>query len=114
MIFAGMNKTEAFFFHSNNDKNDMHFVEMERDCDECVFYVRVCCDDEWEWKFYDNGCNYDLVKHVVMEDMLVCDDMDELIRALDNDFEEIFDDIVVWDCEDTCDCETGCNCCGCK
>ena len=110
MIFAGMNKIEAIFFHLDNDKNDMHFVELERDCDEDVFYVRMCCDDEWEWKFYDNDCNYEMVKHVVMENVLVCDSMGELFEALDNDFEEIFDKIVAWEC----DCENGCNHCSCK
>ena len=63
MIFDGVVKSEALFFHQENNTDDLHFVEMERDCEEGIIRVGVCCDDEWEWKFYDRASNYELIKH---------------------------------------------------
>lgn len=114
MIFNGMLKTEALFFHLENDRNEVHFIEMERDGDEGVFYVRVCCDDEWEWKFVDTASNYELVKHAIFDIAFDSHHMGELIEGLDEVFKDIFNTIVIWDCEETCDCETSHSHCVCK
>ncbi len=114
MIFNGSMKTEALFFHLENNVNDLHFVEMERDCEEGVFSVMVCCDDEWEWKFYDRSSNYELVKHAIFDIAFDSHNINELIEGLDEVFEDTFKEIVVWECETTCDCDGGCNHCGCK
>ena len=107
MIFDGTMKSEALFFHLDNDKSAVHFVEMERDCEEDTFRVSVCCDDEWEWKFYDQASNYDLVKHAIFDVAFDADNMTELINGLDAVFEEYFYEIVAFECN--CGCEN-CNC----
>ena len=103
MIFNGMIKTEALFFYLENDEENLHFVEMERDCELDVFHVRVCCDDEWEWKFYDKASNYELVKHAIFDVAFDAANMTELINGLD----EVFEEIVACECSGCCD---NCNC----
>ena len=107
MIFDGIMKSEALFFHPDNDKSDVHFVEMERDYEEGTFSVIVCCDDEWEWKFYDQASNYELVKHAIFDVAFDAVNMTELINGLDAAFEEYFDEIVAHECDGCCG---NCNC----
>jgi hypothetical protein len=109
MIFNGIMKTEALFFHLENNKDEVHFIEMERDCEEDVFYVRVCCDDKWEWKFYDEASNYELVKHAIFDAGFDAENMNDLLWELDAIFEEYFEEIVIWD-----ECDGNCGCCNCK
>ena len=113
MNYYGTEKAEFIYFNTDRNEDEMHFIEMERDCMEPVFYVRTCCSRDWEWVFYDNATNYEMVKHVIFDVAHACEDMEEFMRELDEIFEEIFNEIVVWDeCE--CDCENGCNHCNCK
>lgn len=107
MIFNGIIKTEALFFHLENDTDDLHFVDMERDCEEGTFRVSVCCDDEWEWKFEDKASNYELVKHAIFDVALDAENMTELINGLDAVFEEYFYEIVAFECNNCCG---NCNC----
>lgn len=109
MIYYGTDVTETIYMHRDNNMQDMHFVELTKSGDEPVFYVKACCNPDWSWKFFmDNVSNYEMVKHTVMDTMFECDDMNEVIEELDVQFEEIFNDIVVWDeCEGNC-CEN-CN-----
>ena len=114
MTYYGTEKAELIYFYPNGNKDDLHFIVMERDCDESVFYVRACCNSNWEWKFYDTASNYEMVKHAIFDAGFECEAMDEMLFELDGIFEEIFDEIVIWDeCEATCDCESGCNHCNC-
>lgn len=108
MIFKGIVHAEALFFNLENDKSDVHFVEMERDGDEGIFYVRACCDDEWEWKFFDTIANYELVKHAIIDAAFGAHNMEELVDELDEVFKGFFNEIVV------CDCGNECNHCNCK
>ena len=108
MVFRGMSQTETFFFHTDGD---VHYIEMERDGEEGIFYVKACCNDEWEWKFYDTASNYELVKHMIIDVAFSEDDMVDAMDALDGVFEDIFGEIVVWD---ECDCDGNCQHCGCK
>lgn len=114
MIFNGMMKSEVLFFNSEDDMHDQHFIEMERDCEEDIFTVRVCCDDEWEWKFYDKASNYELVKHAIFDIAFDSHNMIELINGLDEIFEDIFKEIVVFEHKDDCNCGGCCDHCTCK
>lgn len=111
MIYNGTAKAELIYFHRENDKEDVHFISMEIDSDEPVFYVRTCCNPDWEWKFYYNPSNYEMVRHAIWDVCFDSEDMDEALWELDGYFEEIFDEIVIWD---DCDCDGNCNCCGCN
>lgn len=117
MIYNGTDKVELIWFHLDEDESERHVITMEQDCDENVFYVRTCCNPGWEWKFYYTVDNYEMVKHAIWDNGFDSEDMDEMLWNLDACFEEIFDEIVIWDecdCDGACDCETGCNHCGCK
>ena len=107
MIFNRIMKSEALFFHLDNNADDVHFVDLERDYEEGTFRVGVCCDDEWEWKFYDQASNYELVKHAIFDVAFDSENMTEFINGLDAVFEEYFYEIVAFECN--CGCEN-CNC----
>lgn len=114
MIYYGTEKAELIYFHLDDDENERHFIAMERDPDDHVFYVRVCCNSDWEWKFYDTASNYELVKHAIFDTGFDAEDMDDMLWELDAIFEEYFDKIVIWDNECGCDCDNGCEHCNCK
>lgn len=111
MIYDGTQKVELIYFRTENDQNDVHFIAMEIDSDEPVFYVRTCCNSDWVWKFWYSPSNYEMVRHAIWDVGFDSEDMEEALWELDGYFEEIFDEIVIWD---ECDCENGCNHCGCK
>ena len=119
MIFNGIIKTEALFFHLDSNRDEMCCIEMERNCDEGVLCVRSCNDD-WEWNFFDEASNYELVKHAIFDVAFGANNTKELIYGLDEIFESVFKKIVAWegeevcDCDGDCDCNGGCNHCGCK
>ena len=86
--------------------DDVHCIMITKSGEEPMFYVRCCCNEYWVWKFYmDNNSNYEMVKHVIMDTMLECDNMGEVLDALDECFEDIFYDIIV---DDECDCDGSC------
>lgn len=114
MIYNGTAKAELIYFHLEDDKNDAHFIAMEIDSDEPFFYVRTCCNSDWEWKFFYSPSNYDMVRHAIWNAGFDSEDMEEMLCGLDQYFEDVFEEIVVWECDSTCDCEDGCHCCGCK
>ena len=112
MIYNGTEKMELIYFHLENDESVRHFVTMEIDSDEPVFYVRTCCNDDWEWKFYYTASNYEMVRHAIFDAGLESENMAEMLWTLDAIFEEIFEDIIVWDCD--CDCDGNCENCKCE
>lgn len=111
MIYHGTSKVERIYFHDENNNENVHFIAMEIDCDNPIFYVRTCCNSEWEWKFVYNPSNYDMVRHAIWDVGFDSENIDEALRELDGFFEEIFDEIVIWD---ECDCESGCKHCNCN
>jgi hypothetical protein len=117
MIYNGTDKAEIIYFHNENDKRDLHFITMERDSDNHVFYVRACCNSEWEWKFHYTLANYEMVKHAIFDIGFDSENMADMLWNLDSIFEDIFDEIVVWEeheCNGNCECDNGCEHCGCK
>ena len=110
MIYYGTDKVELIYFETDN-KSERHFIAMEQASDENVFYVRTCCNPDWEWKFWYTADNYEMVKHAIWDNGFDADDMSDMLYALDEVFEEIFDKIVIWD---ECDCNGGCEHCNCK
>jgi hypothetical protein len=107
--------TEGLVFHGKEDTDDFYIIALTKDLDGKTFTVDVDFDDDWQWKLnMDSPANYEMVKHMIMDAMFACDNEDELLMELDSMFEEMFGDIVEWDCEACCDCDTGCNHCGCK
>lgn len=97
MIYYGNEKVERILFHIEDDVDDMHWIYLVRSCDDNVFYVRACCDKDWEWTFYDNSTNYEMIKHSIMDIMFDCDDMEEVMDELDDLFEDCFSEIAVYE-----------------
>lgn len=106
MIYCATDVTEQIYMHNENDHHDMHCIALTKSGEDPTFYVTCCCNEAWVWEFYmDNASNYEMVKHVVMDTMLECDNMHDVLAELDAQFEEIFDEIIVWDeCDGSC-CE---------
>lgn len=111
MIYLMTDVTERIYMHNDCDKNDVHCIMLTKSGEEPVFYVHCCCDEDWVWEFYmDNASNYEMVKHMVMDTMFECEDIEAVICELDEVFADIFDDIVVWDVDndnnnEECCCE---------
>ena len=99
MVFNGMMKLETLYFHLENDTTNVCWVEMEKDCEEGIFFVRVRhMSDEWEWTLYNKNSNYELIKHTIFDIAFDAHNAIELIHGLDEIFEDDFNEIVVWKC----------------
>ena len=107
MKYIGTNETEIIYF---GDEDDQHYVELIKASDEPIFYVRVCCDPSWLYKFCYDVSSYEMVKHTIVDTAFECDDMTELMDLLDDVFAENFDDIIVYDECDGCCGECKCEC----
>lgn len=111
MVYNGTCKTETIWFSTEDDFDELHYIELHRADDESVFYVTTCCNDEWIWAF--NLCvpsNYDMIKFVVMDEIFECCCMSNLLETLDEIFTEEFMDIVVQNTEE-CECNVCCENC---
>ena len=113
MKLCSVGNLERFYVHPNNAPHERHWIDIAMGTDAPTFAVTSCCDDEWIWEFWYDKTSYDLVKHVVMDCIFECDDMDELIDALDEVFEENFEEIVVDEefQEDEIQCDGDCDNC---
>lgn len=112
MIICGNISTETIVVHPMDDLNSSHYIDITMGKNAPVFSVSCCCDDEWEWDFWYNKTNYDIVKYLIMDCIIGCDTIDELIDALDEAFDENCSDIVFDEDEHECDsdcanCEFG-------
>ena len=105
MVYDGTNNSELIVFHAMNNSDDKHFIELYKPMDSQVLTVGCCCDRNWEYKFYiTSNSDYERIKFNIMEAVLECDDVDELLDALSEIFENGFADIIVYEDENRC-CE---------
>lgn len=112
MVYCGSYETETIVVHPNDAPHSSHYIEITKSKSEPTFYVTCCCDDEWEWKFWYDKTTYEVVKYLIMDCIITCDTMEELIYALDSTFEEECAEMVCWE-EALQNGETECNeCCG--
>ena len=111
MNYYGTYVTETIYVTA---PDGIHYIELTKSGDDPVFFVTNCCNEDWVWAFDLDMSNYELVKHTIMDTILSCDDMDDLMDTLDRMFGIVFGDIIA-DCEIECgcDCDNGCNHCGC-
>ena len=111
MVYRGTNKTETIWFSQVGDLGDVHYVELITPDDESVFYVTTCCNEDWMWAFnMDGASNYEMVKYVIMDAALKCDNAGDLLDMLDDIFADEFEDILVEDNNDCCGhCCENCN-----
>lgn len=106
MIFCGSYEVENLVVHPSNNLNEAHCIEITKYKDAPIFSVTYCCDDEWIWEFMYNKTNYEVVKYLIMDSIVECDTMEELIDMLDEVFEIECDHMI---CEGA---EYDCECCG--
>ena len=106
MVYGGTGALERIWIH-DNDLEEAHWIDMEMFDEDAVFYVTCCCDENFVWAFYYSKSDYERIKFVIMDTIDECDDMEELLDALEEIFVEDFEDIIVdkddFDCD--CDCE---------
>lgn len=114
MMLCGIYESEKIMVHPNDAPHTSHYVEITKDKDNPMFYVTSCCDEEWNWTFVYSKTNYELVKYTIMDLVMLCDTMDELIDALNDVFEEEFTEMtfneaelqeeeVEWECDGDCE-----------
>lgn len=112
MYLCGFYETERIIVHPNGNLEESHWIDLVKDKDEPIFYVTCCCDDEWGWEFGYDKTNYERIKHIIVDCIFECNDMEDLIDDLDEIFEEIVygsDDEIE---EDEDECDDCCGCCG--
>lgn len=95
MVYCSTGNLERLFVHPYDDVEERHWVDIAQSNDEPTFSVTCCCNEEWIWEFWYSKTNYELVKHMVMDCIFDAEDMNDLIDAMDEAFEEFFSDIVV-------------------
>ena len=104
MVYHGTSVHEMIQFHAISD-NDLHFIEMIKAADEPTFAVLCCCDPDWYYEFYiDNNSDYERVKMAIMEAIVDCDSVYDLMDELSDIFEDGFEDILVDDDCAHCEC----------
>ena len=99
MIYCSTGSLERLFMHESKHPEERHWIDITMGEDTPTFAVTCCCDDEWIWEFWYDKTNYDLVKHMIMDCIFESKDMDDLIDAIDEVFEECFRDIVANEAE---------------
>lgn len=103
MVYYGTSVIETIWI---GPEDETHYIELIKADDEPIFYVTICCDEDWIWAFYLDGIsNYEMIKHTIINVALDCDNMGELMNVLDVIFMEEFADIIV---EDECRCDGDC------
>lgn len=111
MTLCGIYNTETIVVHPDDAPHTSHYIEMEMDKDDPIFYVSCCCDEDWIWAFWYSKSDYEKIKHAILDIVFECESMDEVMDALDEVFVECFDDILVDDEEDEFECDGDCaNC----
>jgi hypothetical protein len=119
VVYCSTYVTEGILFHNSDDANDFDIIALTKDVNGETFTVDVDFDENWEWKFVFSPANYEMIKHMIMSAASTCDNEDELLMELENLFEDMFKDIVVWNVDyeectnEECNCENGCKHCGC-
>lgn len=102
MVYCGTSNTETIWFGSENNSEEVDFIDLYRVDNELVFYVDTCCNDSWGWAFkMDVPSNYEIVKFTIMSVALGCQCMNDLLNSLDEIFssEEFADMILKNECE---------------
>lgn len=113
MIFCGNVSSERLVVHPNDDPHSSHYIDITMEKNLPVFNVTCCCDEDWEWRFWYDKTSYDIVKHLIMDCIIECDTMEDLIDALDEVFETECADILFWEDELEYDgCDGDCSNCG--
>ena len=100
MTLCGSYGIERVVVHPDDERCESHYIEMITDKDEPKFSVTNCCYDEWMWEFWYSKTNYDIVKYLIMDCIMVAETMDDLIEMLDEAFEEYCGEILYIEDED--------------
>ena len=109
MIYTGTSVAE---FININDNGRTYFIEMAKMFDEPIFMVCSDYDENWFYEFYmENNSDYERVKFNIMSAIFECENMDGVIKTLNEVFEDGFSDILV---KYECDCDGSCEHCNCN
>lgn len=103
MIYHGTEAVERIFVHNENEYNSAHWIDVSMNMLGGTFTVTCCCDEDWIWEFYYSKTDYERIKFTIMNLIYECDDMGELLDALDDIFSEEFENILADEDEFECD-----------
>ena len=103
MLYCCSGNLERLFVHPDNNLEESHWIDIAMGTDTPTFAVTCCCNDDWVWTFAYDKTTYDLVKYAIMDCIMACETMDELIAALDDVFETEFSYIII-DTDELCCC----------
>lgn len=112
MRLCSMYNIERIIIHPNDEPHTSHYIDLTVGGTDPTFAVTCYCDDEWIWEFIYSQTNYEMIKHIIMDIMVECDSMEELIEELDEVFETEFMDIVCGDFDDEDDADEDAPCDG--
>lgn len=87
MVYDGTNNSELIVFHTVEDSDYKHFIELYKYMNSQVLSVGCCCDRDWGYKFFmTSNSDYERIKFNIMEAVFECEDVDELLDTLDEIF----------------------------
>lgn len=110
MTLCGVYEIETIVVHPNDDPHSSHYIEIEMDKEDPIFYVTCCCDEDWGWAFWYSKSDYERVKYAIMDIIHECGTMEELMDVLDEIFVEYFDEVLVCE-DDEFECDGDCENC---
>ena len=111
MIYHGTSQIDRIYVKEEGNEPVIHWFDLMLDDEKPVFTLTSCCNEEWIWKFYYTKTNYDIVKYLVMESSVNCEDIYEITEELDEIFCEEYEDIVYWEDEEEFVCNGDCENC---
>lgn len=105
MVYDGTNNSELIVFHTVEDSDYKHFIELYKYMNSQVLSVGCCCDRDCGYKFFmTSNSDYERIKFNIMEAVFECEDVDELLDTLDEIFCDGFSDIMLEnECGGHCD-----------
>lgn len=109
MVVKGVGNLESIYF-SEDPSGFAHSINMEMAMEDAAFVVTCCCNAEFCWQFAYSKSDYEAVKHLIVDCIPLCDNIEELCDMLSDIFMDSFGDILIEDDEDD-ECDGDCaNC----
>lgn len=105
MVYHGTFASEQIIFYLVDQPNEAHWIALTKSADEPTFVVTCCCDPTWYYEFsLENNSIYERIKMTIMDEIVDCEGVEELLYWLSDVFEHEFEDILIKN-EDDDDCD---------
>lgn len=105
MQISGISETQIIHLRSETGHRETYEINIIMDPVDPVFFVYSYANEEWIWEFkYTNKTDYERVKQCIIDMVYGCENIDELMYALNDVFMEYFSDMLIYQ-EDEYQCE---------